>query len=117
MPDSPGSDVNMGIIRKAMALRVKYRVASATGAKKRRIPLALMGVHNMNRGGVYPNGDRVVNLAVDLLKSGFSEEEANHEGVCVQEVPASERKHGPVYQKPYLTYAQSNLLGCRNCAQ
>ena len=116
MPDSPDSDATMGIIRRAMALRVKYRVAH-TGAKKRRIPLALMGVHNMNRGGVYPNGDRVVNLAADLLKSGFSEEEANHEGVCVQEVPASERKHDPVYQKPYLTYAQYNLLGCCNCAQ
>ncbi len=112
MPDSPDSDVTMGIIRRAMALRVKYRVASATGAKKRRIPLALMGVHNMNRGGVYPNGERVANLAVELLKAGFSEEEANHEGVCVQEVPATERKHDPVYQKPYLTYAQYNLLGC-----
>ena len=106
MPDSPGSDVNMGIIRKAMALRVKYRVASATGAKKRRIPLALMGVHNMNRGGVYPNGERVANLAVELLKVGFSEEEANHEGVCVQEVPASERTD------KHITCAQYNALGC-----
>ena len=67
----------------------------------------------MNRGGVYPQPDRVVGLGVDLLNKGCSEEEANHEGVCVQEVPAEHRAHDPSYTiVPYETYAQYNARSC-----
>ena len=76
-----------GIIKRAMALRVKYRV----GARKSRVPLALLGVHPKNRAGVYPNADRVESLGMGLLKDGFSMDEADHEGVCVQDVPMAER--------------------------
>ena len=46
---------------------------------------------NLNRGGVYPQSDTVQNLGVKILEAGFSMEEANHEGVVVQEVPAEKR--------------------------
>jgi len=79
----------MGPIRKAMALRVKYRVLTETGQIKRRLPLRLLGVHPENRWGVYPQGDVVKNLGVQLALKGFSQEEADHQGVCVQELPNS----------------------------
>ena len=71
----------LGLIRQAMAYRVKYRVIAANGAHKRKLPLSLLGVHNRNRGGVYPSPETVENLGLKLLSVGFSSEEANHEGV------------------------------------
>ncbi len=45
-----------------------------------------------------------------MLKKGFNLDEANHEGVCVQEVPASERRTDPLSpDKPYVTYKALNL--------
>ena len=71
----------------------------------------------MNRGGVYPQEDTVANLGVNLLTKGFNEDEANHEGVCVQEVPPEERKHDPVVNSaPYETYAQHNARSCEHAA-
>ena len=84
-PKAPEDD--MGIIRKAMAFRVKYRVLTETGQLKRRLPLRALSVHFENRGGVYPQGDVVKNLGVKLGMKGFSQEEADHQGVCVQEAP------------------------------
>ena len=77
-----------GVIRQAMAYRVKYRITDT--ANPCRIQTSQMGVHNFNRAGVYPQFDRVRGLGNDLLDWGFSAEEADHVGVCVQEVPASE---------------------------
>ena len=74
-----------GSMRKAMAFRVKYRTNT------KRLPLHLLGVHQRNRGGVYPQGETVQNLALTILKNGFSSSEADHEGVCVQEVPYEHR--------------------------
>ena len=87
MSDKLSNDELHGIIKKAMALRVKYRVEN----RKKTLPLALLGVHPKNRSGVYPNADRVESLGISLLRDGFNVDEANHEGVCVQEVPMSER--------------------------
>ena len=79
--------LDMGIIRKAMALRVKYRLTTETGHLKRRLPLRALSVHFENRAGVYPQGDVVKNLGVKLALKGFCQEEADHQGVCVQEAP------------------------------
>ena len=49
-----------------------------------------MGVHQANRGGQYPNADTVKNLLCKIIKTGFSENEANHEGVCVESIPCHE---------------------------
>ena len=46
---------DIGVIREAMALRVKYR----TG--KQKFMLRAMGVHPQNRGGNYPKGSVVKN--------------------------------------------------------
>ena len=81
---------DFGLMRKAMALRAKYRVC------KEKIPLHFLGVHRMNRGGVYPQAETVQNLALKILDAGFSVEEANHEGVCVQELPSEERGTEPL---------------------
>ncbi len=106
-------EMDIGLIRKAMALRVKYRVLLHGNRKKKRIPLALLGVHKMNRGGVYPQEDTVANLGVNLLTKGFNEDEANHAGVCVPEVPAEERRLDLVLTTaPYETYAVYNVRSC-----
>ena len=97
-------ETNVGLIRRAMACRVKYRVKSAAGLTKRRMGLSLLGVHPRNRGGVYCTDTTVQNLGFGLLEKGFSVGEANREGVCAQEVPASERSKDPLdHKKPYKT--------------
>ena len=78
-----------------MALRVKYRVGGPRNPKTA-LPLHLLGVHPFNRGGVYPQGETVMGLGWSIFKTGSNAEEANHEGVCVQEVPAVAGGHsGP----------------------
>ena len=79
----------VGLVRRALMLRAKYRVQT----EKQMIPLCLMGVHPHNRARVYPMEDTCVNLGLGIRLSGFSVDEANHEGVCVQEVPADEQRN------------------------
>ena len=73
--------MDIGLVRKAMAFRVKYRVSD----KKRTVPLSRLGVHPQNRGGMYPQPDTVRNLGLKKLTKGFNQSEANHEGVSVEE--------------------------------
>ena len=77
--------VDIGIVRQAMAWRVKYRVVTESGQIKRRLPLQLLGVHPKSRGGVYPQGDVVKTLGIRLAGLGYNQEEADHQGVVVQE--------------------------------
>ena len=79
--------MDMGLVRKAMAFRVKCRVST----RKKKIPLARLVVYPQNRGGMYPQPDTVRNLGVPIMATGFSGSEADHEGVCVEEVPFCER--------------------------
>ena len=95
--------VDAGLIRQAMAYRVKYRIEGG----KRLMGLSLLGVHPQNRGGVYPSPETVRNLGLKLLKTGFSVDEANHEGACVQEVPSGQSS---VAQ----SYKAFNMKGCNN---
>ena len=81
----------MGLIRKAMAFRVKFRLEGG----KKMVPLGLLGVHPMNRRGLFPNGERVKSLGLDILKDGFSIDEAQREGVCVEEAPREQQKRLP----------------------
>ena len=97
--------IEYGIIRQAMAYRVKYRVSGA-----RRVHVSMMGVHHRNRGGMYPQPDTVTQLGLQLLTDGFNVDEANYNGICVQEIPPQWRKHDPVDpSKPYETLAEYNM--------
>ena len=42
---------------------------------------------------MYPNAERVEARGLDILVDGFGLDEADHEGVCVQEIPSSEKGH------------------------
>ena len=93
-----------GLIRKAAAIRAKYRVSNET------ISPCRMAVHPQNRGGVYPQPDTVRNLGLNIMAKGFSQREANHEGVCVEEMPYSERtKHSRSDGSAYEPYADYNM--------
>ena len=105
---SPAFDV--GLVRKAMAWRVKYRKPD-----KNRIPIPLsrMGVHPSNRGGMYPQADTVRNLGLKILRTGFSQSEANHEGVVVEEVPFCKRaEYIRSSGSQYESYADYNVRNC-----
>ena len=98
-----------GLVRKAMALRVKYRVS----AKIIPVPLCRIGVHPDNRGGMYPQPDTVRNLGLDIMSKGFNQSEANHEGVNVEEVPFGERAaHSRRIGSPYQPYSDYNNGQC-----
>ena len=60
---------DIGVIRKAMALRVKYRITEVKNPC--RIQTSQLGVHIVNRGGVYPQCDVVRGLGNNLLDWGF----------------------------------------------
>ena len=105
--------MSIGLIRRAMAHRVKYRLTTADGSMKRRMPLSLIWVHPTNRGGVYCMEQTVQNLGLGLLVKGISAHEANHEGVYVQELPPEEQVRDP--QDPtklYVTYKEMNYAKC-----
>ena len=95
-----------GILRAAMAYRVKYRQVYLVEGKQhtytRLLPRQLCP-HFKNRGGVYPNENAVRDLGISIYNQFFLQEEADHLGVCVDEVPSAERP------TDYLTYREYNL--------
>ena len=98
-----------GLVRKAMAYRVKYRLPG----QRRKIPLSRLGVHPQNRGGMYPQPDTVRNLGLKIISKGFNQSEANHEGVSVEEIPCSERAaHSRSDGSPYEPYGDYNIRQC-----
>ncbi len=106
-------DSVLGDIRKAMAYRVKYRVKNADGSVKRQMALSLLGVHPMNRGGVYCMDQTVQNLGLSVLVKGINVSEANHDGICVQELPSTEQDKDPSNpEKPYVSYKELNFVKC-----
>ena len=91
-------DDDMGVIREAMALRVKFRIVDLHGKPLRqRYHLTVMSPHPQNRGGNFPAGPVTKTLGMKIGKGGFSSEEANSMGVCVEEIPPDERAQDPVY--------------------
>ena len=97
--------MDAGLVRKAMALRVKYRL----DINKRVIALSRLGVHPQNRGGMYPQPDTVRNLGVQIMTTGFNGSEADHEGVCVEEIPFLERTSSSSIVE---SYAEYNIRQC-----
>ena len=98
-------------VSKAMALLMNYRTTTGAGQIKRRLPLLTLSVHPENRGGVYPQGDDVKQLAIRLAKAGFSQEEADHQGVCVQEPLAAAVAADSAGAVGYTQYNQQHCQG------
>ena len=103
----------IGLVRRATPLRAKYRIQR----EKVPCPLSVLGAHPLNRAGVYPMDETVVNLGGTILLGGFSAEEANHEGVCVQELPAQEQMQKPNYEtyEAYNTSKCAAVAACQTC--
>ena len=53
---------------------------------KVRLPIGALGVHQKNRGGVYPAGVRCKSLCEDVVDAGFSSEVVNQNCVAVEEI-------------------------------
>ena len=97
--------MDMGLVRQAMAFRVKYR----TSQSKKRISLTRLAVHPQNRGGMYPQPDTVRNLGVQIMATGFNGSEADHEGVSVEDIPFRERSSSTSIVESYADY---NIRQC-----
>jgi hypothetical protein len=77
-----------GLMVAGMAYRVKYRKVNTAGeAIKIYVHIGTSGVHEKNRGGVYPNGIRCKSLCVEVVQAGFVKEEVNHACIAVEEAP------------------------------
>ena len=72
-----------GLMIKATAYIAKY---SKDGPKVRLRP-GDVGVHKKNRGGEYPASLRGKELLVDMAKAGILQDEADHHGFAVEEMP------------------------------
>ena len=101
------NSLDNGVLRAGMAYRVKYRKEILSEGKLQHVTRLMprqLCPHNRNRGGVYPNENAVRDLGIALLNQFFLQDEADHLGVCVEEIPSDERPAG------YVTYEQFNLL-------
>ena len=108
--DAPTMD---GLIREAMAFRDKYRLKDERGVarKTRKLHLEQLCICKDNRGGQYPNPDTVIGLGIGIFTEGFSLDEANHQGVCVQEIPV-QHQTAIWTSQPYLTMRDWNISKC-----
>ena len=62
---------------------------------------------------MYPQADTVRNLGLKILQTGFSQSEANHEGVVVEEVPFCTRaEYSRSSGSQYESYADYNFRNC-----
>ena len=117
MADKTPSQADYSQIQMGMALRVKYRLHPSN--PKRKFMLSNLGIHMMNRGlhDIYPNGDDVRALGLRLIP-GFDYAEANHNGVAVEEIPASVQSKGviifrdPVTKQAYEGIGEYNYKHC-----
>lgn len=71
-------------MKMAYCYRNKYRLPGLV-----RLAPAFVGVHPSNRNGEPISGERCAELIGDILKMGFDPNEADSNGVCVQEKPES----------------------------
>ena len=115
-PPAPLTHEDFGIIRQAMAYRVKYRRwFKEPGSKKDtrflNISVRQLVVSRANRGGAYPNEETVRNLGIWIADNGFSQDEADHNGVCVEEVPEAQRPEGE--KQSMLQYNREKVAGTK----
>ena len=71
-------------MQKAAAFKDRFKIDS----DKARLPVRLIAPRRDNRGGQYPQDEKVRELASQIIAAGFSHAEVDYEGVCVQEYPA-----------------------------
>ena len=69
--------------------------------------------HPENRGGQYAQGEVVKQLGIRLAKEGFNQEEADHQGVCVQEPPAGEVAAADATAVAATSYLEYNKSRCQ----
>ena len=81
----PAVDLDLPIIRKAAAFRIKYTKHTSL----LRLPVEQVGFHPKNRDGQPPNGERCCQLADDIVRIGFDRDEADAGGVCVEQKPGT----------------------------
>ncbi len=102
----------LGAVQLANSLRERFAVK---GARKVRIHLSLLAPHKFNRGGQYPQDERVRKLALQIIAAGFSQAEADHEGVCVQEYPMDKLYLKKQHDSTFCSlneYNRENAQGC-----
>ena len=83
-----------------MALRVKYRKYDENGKVfKIKFQIGSLGVHQKNRGSLYPSGRRCKNLCLEVGDVGFLRESVEHACVVVEEMPNDvARSRGEKYE-------------------
>ena len=84
-PIRGSGDSDVALVRKAAALRTKYKRKQPL----LRIPVMQIGAHPDNRDGQGPSGSRCLELTSKILSVGFDEGEADSNGVLVEVKPGS----------------------------
>ena len=79
--------------------------------ERQRIPVNMLVPHPDNRNGVFPSSARVRYLACELIILGFSQAEADFEGVCVREYSPEELKTRP----GYTSFRQNVVQKAKGC--
>ena len=83
MGKSDATGTASGLMVKAAAYIAKYQ----KDGPKVRLRCSDSGVHKKNRGGEYPSGLRGKELLVELAKIGIIQDEVDHHGYAVEELP------------------------------
>ena len=96
-------------MHKCNDLRARFRVVP----ERQRIPVNMLVPHPENRNGVFPSSARVRHLACELIILGFSQAEADFEGVCVREYSPEELKKRP----GYTSFRQNMVEKAKGCIQ
>ena len=94
-------------MHKCNAFRARFRVVP----ERQRIPVNMLVPHPENRNGVFPSSARVRHLACELIILGFSQAEADFEGVCVREYSAEELKN----RTGYKSFRQNMVEKAKGC--
>ena len=76
----------LSFVKRAAALRVKYRTQTVTGNDRRCLEPSSVAAHPMNRNGVRVNGQRCEELFKQVFGK-FDYEEACHGAVCIEIAP------------------------------
>ena len=95
------SNVPVAVIRRAAALRMKYR----RHPNLVRIPVMQVGPHPDNRDGQGPSGSRCLELTGKILSVRFDAVEAGSNGVLVEPKPGCTR-----FRDAYKRFAEGDSL-------
>ena len=90
----------------------EYRRRFGQGVRQR-VPVHMLVPHPDNRSGVFPSSTRVRELACQIIVLGFSQAEADFEGVCVRDYTADQLKERP----GYMSFAQNVAEKAKGCVK